>query len=483
MTLFDLNQEFNQDLKKHLTIFLFSVQVAVVSLLSFSAFSNEHVKVPDYDDRKPKMVSQSVYKKMTAAQEALLSERYEEAVVYLNQILKKGKKLKPYDQAKIFEMLSSVNLAMGDHKNAIKYSQQAIALEVLNRESEVQIFHRLIYLYFFLEDYQEAIAHLQIWFSLESNPTIKTYFSAAQIYAASDNMNKALEFALKGMAVLKEAKNKSATQEAGGPAIQPELKENWIKLLIAIRLHLKDYQNVSQNLEQAISLWPQRAEYYQQLSAVYQELKREKEALVILSLAYQNALIDKEVDINRLGQQYSYHSNPFKGAKILEKGFKLERLKPTEKNWEAMANALLHAREWQQANSALQKAAKRSSKGILWLQLCQTSTQGELWQDAKNYCQKAIKKGQLKDEEGTARYLIALSEYYQEKFAQAVKSFNTCSEWKKTEKTCSSWKTYVEQTIVKREEEEEIIRQNNTERLRRQQNQQEVIDKALLRKI
>lgn len=460
----------------------YTVQILLFGLLTANSViaQTDALPVPDYESRRPKMVSQTVYKKMTLAQEALLSEKHEEALTYLQQILDKSKKLKVYDKAKIFEMLTSVSLAMNQYEDAVRYSHQAIDLKVLNRVSETQMFHRLIYMYFFLEDYENATAYFELWLALETKPAVKTYFAAAQIYAASDKMEQALDYALQGMAALKAA---ASTSEQDSSLEKPKLRENWIKLLIAIRLHLKKYAEVSHDLEQAISLWPQRPEYYQQLSAVYQELKREKEALVILSLAYQNTLINKETDINRLGRQYRYHSNPYKGAQILQQGLQLERIEPSEENLETVANAWLHAREWQRANSALQKAAKISDKGALWLQLCQTSTQDELWQAAKGYCQEAIKKGQLNEDEGTAQYLIALSEYYQGQLKEAAVSFDACTEWEKTKNTCQSWQIYATQALIAREEEALRVRENKAERLRRQQNQQQIVDKALLRKL
>lgn len=459
-----------------------ALQAVFISLLSTSIFSvaSEEIQAPNYEARSTKMVSMSVYKKMTAAQEALLSDNHQQAIDYLHQILTKNKKLKGFDKAKIFELLASITLAMEQYDNAVSYSEKAIALQALSKESEVQLFHRLVYMHFFLENYDRAIAYFELWVSLDANPPVKTYFAAAQIYAATQNMPQALQYALQGMDALKAAKNRSVNNEA---VEEPVLRENWIKLLIAIRLNLKEYEDVSRNLETAISLWPQRAEYYRQLSAVYQELKREQEALVVLSLAYQNKLIDKDVDIHRLGQQYRYHNNPHKAAVIIERELHASHLKPTEKTWETMANAWLHARHWQQANGALQQAAERSEKGKLWLQLCQTSTQDELWIKAKDYCQKSLKKGQLDEEEGTAKYLIALSEYYQNELQLAVTSFKACTLWEKTKDTCQTWQTYTAKAIVDRKAEAEHMRLNAEERIRRQQNQQSIVDKALMQKI
>jgi tetratricopeptide (TPR) repeat protein len=375
------------------------------------------------DDRQTSTLSSSMSRNMFEVQEALQKENYEAALQQLTELLGREDKLKPYDKAKALELLTAVHMSREAYGPAAKAAKRALALNALEEDSVTLLHQRLFYLYFFLEDYPRSIKHIEAWFSREPQPDIQSYFTAAQVYAVSDHMDKALDMALQGMEALRN-----------NPERAP--RENWYQLLISIYLHHKQYPEAAGALEEAVSLWPHRANYYLQLSAVYQELKRERESLAILSIAHRNGLVNNESDFERLLQLYRFFEYPFKGASIFRDEMKRENVDATEANWETLANAWQQAREWSRAESVLQRTAELSDTGEHWLRLCRIAFQDERWAEARQYCRQALDKGGLEDEAGTAWYLIALERYYRDAFKKAKQAFARCSRWEKTQKDC-----------------------------------------------
>ena len=344
---------------------------------------------------------------------------YDNAESIAENILQR-KNIKAYDRAKTYEMLTSIYLAKEQYKKSSGAAEKALELG-----SVISMHHKLFYLYFYLEDYVVALEHFEYWLKLETSPDIQSYFTAAQVYALSENMEKALSMAMQGMNVL-----------ALKPAFEP--KESWYQLLISIQLKARKYAEASESLELAITRWPRRLDYYVQLSAVYQKLGQEKESLVMLSMAYQYNLIKSESDISRLVQLFRYHAYPSRGAEILFFEISNKLVKRTEKNWVILSDAWIQSRNWSKVNDSLLKAADLSDTGIHWFSLCQTSFQEESWGNAQNYCRKALNKGEIGKKEGSAWYLLALSQYYEQKLTLASKSFEQCAEWAATQEDCKN---------------------------------------------
>lgn len=432
-----------------------------------SAFSQQDGDDNRRDRRHNQTLSTSLSRALYEVQESLLNEHYNQALEKLGFMLSRDDDLKRYDKAKMLEMLTVAHMGLEQYRQAADAAEQALRLDVLESASHNQLHQRLFYLYFFLEDYAKAIGHIEVWFELEQNPDIQSHFTAAQIYALAGQMDKALSFALKGMDLLRNS-----------PERKP--RENWYQLLVSIYLKDKNYQDVAGILEGALSLWPQRKDYYLQLSAVYRELNRERESLAILSIAYQNHLLNREFDLDRLLQLYRYFDYPFKGAVIFSKALEKKNIKPDEKHWQALANAWLQARERSWAEAAFQQAAGLADIGNHWLRLCQIAFQDERWTDSRHYCEAALKKGGLEEEEGVAWYLIALGRYYENRLVEAKEVFERCMNWSATRQDCEQWHAHLTQVLRNRKEELERVWQENMENEERRRQLRKQVEKALI---
>lgn len=432
--------------KKTWMVYL-QIAVLFITLLSIDGIVGNTVEAGQTsakskkERRAPKALSRQAVKYMSAVRTALQSDNYALALLKLDELLAKTKGVERYDKAKAYEMYSHIYSATGEYQKAIKAAEQAMAFDILGHASASQLHYRLIYLYSAMENFVKAIEHIQIWFELEQDPDVQSFFTAAQVYAVSNQWASALQFAERGMQKLKS-----------GTQYKP--KQDWYQLAVAIQLKLDHFREASLLLEEMIDFWADKADYYQQLSGVYYELGKHKESFSILSVAHQNHLLSRESDLERLLQQYRYYDYPYKGAKIFSKHMKQGLIESTEKNWETLAHAWLQSHEWRLANDALRQAARLSEHGKHWLRLCQTAFQDERWLDSQKHCQRAIDKGELKDEESSAWYLLALSAYYQNDLVLAGNGFQRCVIWQETKAECDRWVEHINELKKERETEQ-----------------------------
>ena len=84
-----------------------------------------------------------------------------------------------------------------------------------------------------------------------------------------------------------------------------------------------------------------------------------------------------------MAQLYLYHDIPIKAARVLQTGLDDGSIEKTEKNYELLAQAYMHAREWDKAIKPLTVAAEKSDKGRFYEQLGQSYLQDEKWRDAE----------------------------------------------------------------------------------------------------
>ncbi len=109
--------------------------------------------------------------------------------------------------------------------------------------------------------------------------------------------------------------------------------------------------------------WPDKKNYWVQLSQIYYKLKKENEALSVLALAYRRNMLDKQTDIMYLSSMYSNQDVPFKAASVLQKGMEDGIVESNKRNWTIVADAWFTAEEMENALIAYEKAGQASDDG------------------------------------------------------------------------------------------------------------------------
>lgn len=419
--------------------------------------------------RRAKTLSPSSFKPITDAQTAIELGNYDEALGILNNFLEGNRRIKDFDRATAYQLMGYIHINNEDYENAAAEFERALALEVLEEERNTELCYSLVRLYFSLDEYEKSLDKLKLWFDLVDEPASQALFLAAQLYATVGNFDRALIYAEQAM--------ERYRQETPW-----EPQENRFRLLLSIYMQTGRYDDALPLLEEMIGYWPSDPQYFQNLAVVYFEQGLEKKSFTILALAYENGLLTGSSDIKRLTQLYRYYGYPYKAAEIIEQEMASSRLDSNLENLKELSNAWLQSREWQDAAQSLGRAAVLADDGKLWLLLCKTSIQDEQWEESENYCQNAIDKGGLEEDEGRALQLLALARYEKGSREKALSTFRRCSHFKSTQSECTHWATVI---LKQKEKESEDARQMKLAELeseRRKQRQNAEIQRILQNK-
>ena len=123
----------------------------------------------------------------------------------------------------------------------------------------------------------------------------------------------------------------------------------------------------------------------------------------------------------------------------VEKGFKEGTVEKTAKTWELLANAWIHAREYEKSESPLIEAARLSEDGGLYIRLAQVYIEREAWEDASDALVKAFEKGKLKDP-GRAHHLHGIVYHNMNQPQKARRAFERAAKFCKTRR----WLEFIE---------------------------------------
>ncbi len=451
-----------------LTTALFTVWINTEIILITDIYAqNSRDRKPN--SRRAKTLSVSAFKPITDAQAAMEANDYVQATQILNELLTTRKKIKPFDRATAYQLLGYIYINQEDYQRATKAFEQTLSLNVLEEERMHELRYSMIQLYFSIEQYDKSIATLEDWLKQEIDPDAQALILAAQIYANLDKFSEAVNYSERAIRQHRE-------KHSGQP------KQDWYRLALAIYLHMKRYSAAKSLLEEMITYWPLKSEYYQQLAGVYYELGLERESFSIQTLAYKNGLLTKTNDITRLAQLYRLFNYPYKAAIILKTALANHDIEENKQNWQELGNAWLQSREWTNATQSLENAAELATDGKLWLTLCKTSIQDENWHDSKNNCVKAIEKGGLELEEGNAWQLLALARYETNEKDEAIKAFKKCSRYEATASVCQQWTMEIVKQKEKEMEDAKQMRLAEIELERRRQEQHDRMRRALREK-
>ena len=234
-----------------------------------------------------------------------------------------------------------------------------------------------------------------------------------------------------------------------------EPKKQWVRVLLAILLQGERYKEARPVLEDAVQRWPGEKAFWQQITAVYYETDSDDLAFVAQQAMHIQGMLTTSKELSRMAQLYLYHGVPIKAATILDEGLKNGSIEKTDKNYEMLANAFMHAREWEKSISPLTIAASKSDDGKLYLQLGQSYLQDEKWKDAEDALEKAIKKGGLKDI-GQTYLLLGITRTKLEKWEPAITAFRKAGDYDAVAKDAFRWIRSIERKLAEiRSREEE----------------------------
>ncbi|MAI79188.1 MAG: hypothetical protein CL917_09625 [Deltaproteobacteria bacterium] len=401
-----------------LTVFL------VIGFLAFSgAAPLDAAEKKKKKSRKNFIPSESVGKKLMKIQEFMEEEQWEEALGIITPLTQK-KRLKKFDKANLY-MFQGFNLgALERYDETLVAFENALAIDYLPDSATQQLKYNLGQLYLGQQNYDRAIELFEDWLANAEKPDAQASFMITIAYVGKDDWPSALVWARKSVDL------------SASPV------ENRLRLQLAAEFQNGNMPEVLETLKTLATLFPKK-DYYLQLAHGYSQVGQEEDALALLELAYLQNFLDKERDLTNLTQRYLYHSLPWPGAKVMQKGLEDEIIETNSENLELYANSLLHAREYDMAIGPLTEAAETSEDGDLYHRVAQVHIEVENWKSARKALEKAVQKGSLRDE-GSVQLLLGIANFNEKRYVSARKAFNEAAKNERNADSASKWLEHVE---------------------------------------
>lgn len=368
-------------------------------------------------------MSERTYKRLTLIHELIGAEKYAEALEKL-QALEPATKHKNYEYALVLQTFAYVYASQDRYTQAIDYFKRCLELNALPEDVQQRTLLNLGQLQVAAERFQDAIVTLTKWIANEKTPAPNGHALLGTAYAQVKNYPKAIEHM------------RTAIELATSPT------ENWYRILLALYFESENQKASAELLEVMVVLWPERKQYWKQLSGIYFNLKQEKRALSVMELAHKRKLLDTSRELINLANMYMFHDIPYKAAEIYDTGLKNKTIEDTGKNWESLANAWLAAKEFDKAYLAMQQAAAKQKEPDLHVRSALIMMEKQDWEKVIESINKAFELGEV-EQPGRAYILLGLAHYEKKQVDAALKAFDKAKTDKEFRKQANQWIAHI----------------------------------------
>lgn len=305
-----------------------------------------------------------------------------------------------YDTAVVQQTLGYVYHNLGQQKRAAEAFKHALQQNALPPDVVHQLQYNLVQLLIASDAFDEALTYLDRWLDREPSLGVEGLKLAATAYYQAKQCTKAIPY----------------LREILAQHEKPE--DQWQQILLACYYESSQYLEAAQVLERIVGRYPGDKRYWRQLAAAYQQAGDDRRALATLTLAYEQAMLDQQATIE-LAQMYSYLQMPYEAARLLETEVKAGRMKETQANLQALADAWILAHEKQKAALVLEQMGHIGGSASAYFKLGQLLIEMERWDQAVKALDSALSAGLPKV--GAARLLQGIAFYYAGQRQKSVK--------------------------------------------------------------
>lgn len=418
-----------------LSVCVLFTATSVTPLTVSKAQAEEQAQAKEKQQKKKRKVRRAqtmrpkIFKKLDKARELADNKQYDEALDSL-EAMKKIRR-NSYETAMTWNMVAYVEFNRENYDAAVVAYREVLKTKKLPESLEQTTLYSIAKLYLVQEQYKKALVSLNEWFDVVSGSSQKigpeSYVLRAQMHYQLENYDAALPDVKKAISLVREQKK--------------EPRENWLLVERAVYYQNKDFKSMERCLKDLIALYP-KPQYWVQLSAVYNELGKPEKELAVLETAYDQALLGKESHVVSLAQAMLTLEVPYKSAQVMIKGLKSGVVEENGKNLSLLGDALMIAKEYEQAIKVMTQAAGFTEAGKDYYKLAQIHTERQEWDLALKNVKKAITDESFK-QEADAQVLKGLVLFNLDDLAEAKKAFLAAKLFEKTEKSADQWLAFI----------------------------------------
>ena len=323
-------------------------------------------------------VTRSTFVVIEDVQKLMEAERYEEASVRLETLVKKTQD-NPYDFAIANQYLAQVAVMLDNTPRARKALEDALGSGDLPPETRagLNLFYGTVLLG--EEEYELARKALKYWYENE------------QIRTPGQLISYAYAIFMNGDAAEAEPLITEALSKTDRPL------DNWYQLHYRVLFQLKRYSAAEDVLRTLISRNQANKMNWRMLVNHYLRLERGSDALAVIMVAYTNDVIKETKEFEEIVSLYGYIDAPEKGARLLESWIDEEQMPRDADTLKKLGNMWLLARERDKAKLVLTEAGKLAPDGRTFELLGGIYFEDEAWAEAHSAYKEAIRIGGLEE--------------------------------------------------------------------------------------
>lgn len=390
--------------------------------------------------RRARTLNQTLARKLGEVAVMIEEEKdHAGAMVALNKLLQR--KNNSYERAMVHYYRGYVYSDQGDYENAIGAYTSLLSAEDLPTNLEDQIRFLLAQLNFAEGHYRLSLKLLDEWMQYQETPSLQAYRVKGQAHYALEEYRQALVPLVTAIRL---------TEEAGRT-----VRENMWGLVKSIYREMENLPKVREVLETLILNYPPKAAYWLELAYVYGELGLEEQELATIEVAYIQGFLVKGSHLVGLAQRYLNADAPIKASWVMSTGLKDGIIEEAEKTFDVYSQSLVMASEYKAAEDPLEKAAKLSDKGDLYLRLGSVYAERDNWSGAITALQLALKKGVRRKDQ--AHLQLGRAYYNADRLNDARRSFAQARKDKRSKKDAASWIKYLNSEIARRKQLAEAL--------------------------
>ncbi len=394
---------------------------------------------PKRSTRRTPAIRAKVYEKLNEAQVAAEEKRYKDAIKSLDNLRDTSGKnaLNSYELANLYNLYAFVYFTLEDYDKALGAYLNVVKQPDIPEAMELNTKFTIAQLYFVKEDYRGGVKTLLEWFKakkdLGEEPGANAYALLAQGYYQLKDLDKSLKYI------------EVAIDDYQSRGKVP--KEQWWGLQRFLYYEKNDINKVIAILEEAMKHYQKKA-YWLQLSAMYNEKKRESDATAAMEAAYEQGLLTGDKEQINMAYLFLSQEVPYKAAKVLDKGIKDGSIPSTSKNLELLGNAWRQAQEVKKAIPEMEKAAAKSDKGELWSRLGNIYLDNDEFEKAEDALENAFKKGGLKRPE-QAYLVLGMARFNLKKYDGAKRAFREAAKSDSTKDYAKQWMQFMDRELAR----------------------------------
>ena len=397
----------------------------IFGALAFSTSFAQKRADADEDTTKTKQaqaVSKDVYEDIQKAQELVDAKDYSGALRLLNNLYNPDK-LTEYEQANVLNYVGFVYYNMDDIPNALRNFEKLLAIPSIEPQMAKQTTLTVAQLYTMEEQYSRALATLDKWFMMETNPQPEQFILKAQILYNMDryrDMINPIETAMK------------VAEEKGKP-----VKEDWWNLLNFAYFQQEDYRKVRDIQKVLLQSWP-KARYWKSLAGAFTELGEDEKLIYAYDAAHTQGMLEKDTEFVTMAQLYLQAEVPYKAATLLQEKMDAGVVPKLGKNYRLLSQAWMLSMEDKKAIPALQAAARLADDGELDLRLANSYLNIGDYNECVKSANAAVRKGSLKNPDN-AQITLGMCQYNLRKYSDAKRAFNNAAKVPRSQRTARQW--------------------------------------------